>query len=270
MKVTSMSDLHLEFHGLGDLPGGDVLILAGDIWCVRHMWNTDKQHDWYRRFCDVELGKYKHVLVTTGNHESYGFCIDDQDEAVRAFLSEYAPHARLLNNEVEVIDGVAFLGSPLWAPCGARDPSAEVMIRNSMNDFVHIKKDKGAREFRPADAAQLHDQAVAWLRDELPKHGCCVVFTHHAPSLLSARGSERFIDARLDDAYCSNQHGLIEANSQIAVWIHGHTHRAERYRVGQTTILANPRGYFPSESIAREFDPSAIDFTIDEAKGIAI
>jgi UDP-2,3-diacylglucosamine pyrophosphatase LpxH len=56
---------------------------------------------------------------------------------------------------------------------------------------------------------------------------------------------------------------MIEAHPQIAIWIHGHTHRPENYRIGNTQVIANPRGYFPHESVARAFNPNAADFTLE-------
>lgn len=274
-KVSVMSDLHLEFHALGDLPGGDVLILAGDIWTARHMDTPQPVRERFEAFCRKEMAKYGRVLMVTGNHEPYGFNIDRMDETINAFLAEHAPHAKLLNNETEIIDGVAFLGTPLWATCGVGDPTQELAIRGGMNDFRLIRTNKEAPEgsinrfigserlFTPHDANEMHQAAVAWLADELPKHKRCVVIGHHAPSLISANG-DRYGTQILDAAYCSNQHALIEANPQIAVWIHGHTHKEEHYRIGETLVIANPRGYFPDERRSRNFEPGAEDFMISE------
>ena len=277
--ISIMSDLHLEFAVLADLPGGDILILAGDIWLARDMApnkqdaDSRKRRKRYEKFCAEELAKYGRVLAITGNHESYGSNIDFMDDTIREFLAKRAPHARLLSNETEVIDGVAFLGTPLWATCGAGSPMLEWTIGRGMNDFRLIWTSKlppadwkmvmrnGERHFLPRDANLLHEQAVAWLRAELPKHDAAIVIGHHAPSMLSA-GGEHYGTEDLDLAYCSNQHELIELNTNINIFIHGHTHRAERYQIGSTKIVANPRGYFPAEPISRQFDPAAADITM--------
>jgi hypothetical protein len=31
--------------------------------------------------------------------------------------------------------------------------------------------------------------------------------------------------------------------SRAALWIHGHVHTAQDYRLGETRVLCNPRGY---------------------------
>jgi hypothetical protein len=92
MKISVMSDLHLEFAPLSDLPGGDVLILAGDIWLYRDMRperndaGSRSRRKRYVKFCREELSKYRHVLIITGNHESYGDLYEEMDEVLRASL----------------------------------------------------------------------------------------------------------------------------------------------------------------------------------------
>jgi hypothetical protein len=271
-----MSDLHLEFDANLDLPGGDIAILAGDIWLIRHMQDgSDDDHRGYEAFCKRQLSKYERVLLTYGNHEPYGALIDDVEPVITAFLAKHAANAQLLINRSVEIDGVAFLGSPLWATCGATSERTRKAIRGGMNDFqlirtkheasegIQERKMGDARIFDPLDANRLHQDAVGWLEAELPKHKRCVVFTHHAPSFMSAGGGHAK-DKTLDSAYCSNLHELIEANPQIHTWIHGHTHRHENYRVGNTRIIANPRGYVGHERIAYTFDASAADFDTEE------
>ena len=282
-RVTVMSDLHLEFAGLSGLPGGDILILAGDIWTVRHMRSNRQDADSrglrkrFEKFCREELSKYLHVLIITGNHEGYGEVYEELHDVLGHFLALHASHATLLNNEVAKIGGVAFLGTPLWSSCGVGNPVAEQIIRRTMNDFHLIRTNSPVLEgdwalrpangkpriFTPADANMLHRNAVAWLREELPRHDCCVVIGHHAPSLRSSGGGHTG-DNDLDLAYCGQLDGLILDHPQIKVWIHGHTHRDERYSIGGTRVIANPRGYFPDERCARAFNPAAADFDLDE------
>lgn len=281
-KVSVVSDLHLEFADC-TLPGGDILIMAGDIWLARDM-GTDgaarpEMRNRFVRFCREELSKYNAVLAITGNHEPYGSNIAEMDGTIRDFLAAHAPNVRLLVNQFAEIGGVTFLGTPLWATCGVGGPVAEMAIGGGMNDFrlirTHVSPMDRApdmvgkdRRFTPRDANALHQQAVAWLKDELPRHSRCVVIGHHAPSFLSA-GSDH-ADNSLDAAYCSNLHELIIDHPQIAIWIHGHTHRAERYRIGNTQVIANPRGYFPSERVSRFFDPTAADFMLEDVGSMSV
>jgi hypothetical protein len=198
-----------------------------------------------------------------GNHEFYGSNLDDAPEMAHDFLARHAPHARLLDNDVEEIDGVRFIGTTLWAPCGAGKPITEMAIARGMNDFKLIKSLSGML-FTPAQAADFHAQDRAWLREEIEAAAGlrCVVITHHAPSILcDSHGGT------LGEAYCSNQHGLIEANPHIALWAFGHTHESARFTIGETEVVSNPRGYAGHELIAKHFNVTAADRTILKKRG---
>jgi metallophosphoesterase superfamily enzyme len=71
MRVNLISDLHLEFSTDFTLPGGEVLILAGDL-CEAKNLKHAKYQDWVFE----NLTKYRDVLYVLGNHESYGMRID--------------------------------------------------------------------------------------------------------------------------------------------------------------------------------------------------
>jgi Icc-related predicted phosphoesterase len=282
MKISIMSDLHLEFAPLSGFPGGDVLILAGDIWLVRDMRpekndaGSRSRRKRYVKFCREELSKYSLVLVVTGNHEAYGDLYDDVHVVLRAFLSDNAPHAVVLINETIQLSGLAFLGTPLWSSCGTSNSALEKTVRRGMNDFRLIRTRRAigegdwahpgkglSRTFTPRDANALHQEAVTWLQGELPRHASCIVIGHHAPSFRSAVGHHHG-DAGLDTAYCASLDELIEEHRQIKLWVHGHTHREENYRIGTTRIIANPRGYFPDEPGSHSFNPAAADFELAE------
>jgi hypothetical protein len=49
-------------------------------------------------------------------------------------------------------------------------------------------------------------------------------------------------DGLIDAAYASNLDDLVAA-SRARLWIHGHTHRAADYIIGETRVVSNPRGY---------------------------
>jgi len=71
-----------------------------------------------------------------------------------------------------------------------------------------------------------------------------VVVTHHAPAAASI--APRFVGKPLNAAFASRLDDLIE-NGRPSLWVHGHTHSSFDYRLGQTRVLCNPRGY-PGEN----------------------
>jgi Icc-related predicted phosphoesterase len=51
----------------------------------------------------------------------------------------------------------------------------------------------------------------------------------------------------VDAAYASNLEALIEAHGPT-LWVHGHIHTCSDYRIENTRIVCNPRGYPDVES----------------------
>lgn len=272
MQVHVASDIHLEFDRIPTLAGGDLLILAGDTLVLADV--TRKSGCWHaaRSFFANEVSKYQRVLVLMGNHEHYHGVIDRSPDIYRSFLADVAPHARLLDNECEVIDGVAFVGSTLWAPCQSEDsPFSELAIAKRMNDFRMIATSDGSskRKFTTADARKRHEAAVAFIQQETAKHNRCVVLTHHAPSMKSNTKYQASGYASGDDltpAYCADLEFIMLDNPHISHWVHGHTHHNVDYTVGKTRVVSNQHGYWRMESIADGFDPLRAAFDTAKAR----
>jgi Icc-related predicted phosphoesterase len=278
--LTSISDLHLEFCPAPELPGGDILVLAGDIFSAFPFrpWRQDAESRKARKraetFCKTQLSKYQKVLYVTGNHEPYRELIEDSADILRLFLTNHAPNLTLLDNEMVEIGGISFMGTTLWARCGF-DTGEEYRIANAMRDFSAIRTrhpplnkhrffdETGERSFAPEDAHRLHTAAKQWLQDSIPATKPVVLITHHAPTFLSGHGVN-YGSAYLDDAYCGNLIDFFHRHPNIKFAVHGHTHHPEHYRIAETLIVSNPRGYFPMERQSRFFDPSAEDIDLEE------
>lgn len=268
MRIHIASDIHLEFGHVPHLPGGDVLILAGDTLVVAHLCHefpselVRRARKKYIDFFSVQASKYAHVFAVMGNHEHYKGVLEQSAGIYRMWLGENAPNVRLLDDEAITLEGVTFVGSTLWAPCRRRDGGVvERVIGRGMNDFRLIQSEESllanpALTPTPVTTAQIrhrHNRHVRWLRRALPKHAesKVVVITHHAPSFRSAAGHA---GNDFSSAYCSNQEKMIAANPHVIAWVHGHTHYDVDYRIGETRVLTNQHGYFGHERIAREFD----------------
>jgi len=280
VKISTISDLHLEFcEFAGDLPGGDILLLAGDIFSAAPFLpkKTDAKSRGARRraikFCRQQLSKYSRVFYTLGNHEHYFGTFEETANVLRAFLRTHAPNVTLLDDQVAEIEGITVIGTTLWARCGVGQSSyTEWRIGKEMRDFTAIRTTRlplpqqmkfwqGSRAFRPFDANDEHQKALAFLRDAAKTDRPVILLSHHAPSLLSAHGVDYGTDY-LDDAYCTNLFDIFEQHPNIKLAVHGHTHHHEHYRLAETLVIANPRGYFPYESRSRFFDPAAEDIQL--------
>ena len=139
----------------------------------------------------------------------------------------------------------------LFGP-GYKDQAVYVS-RQTVNDFRGIIQHLGV-PFTPADATAEFHESVAWLRQVLatPWDGRTVVLTHHAPSIQSV--SDEFRNDFASAAFASNLENLI-ASHDIDLWVHGHTHRCFDYKLGNTRVICNPRGY-PHEQ--NNFNPNLV------------
>ena len=185
------------------------------------------------------------IVVVAGNHEFYrghfSSTLDDARRAAPAFGIAF------LEDDEVVIAGVRFLGAVLWtdyALYGAdRAAAAMSSARDGMNDHRLIGWSKAPyRSFRPQDAALVHRASRAFLARSLatPFAGPTVVVTHHAPHPGSIH--PRYEGDPLNAAFASDLTQLI-TTGKPACWVHGHVHSNFDYRIGDTRIVCNPRGY---------------------------
>jgi hypothetical protein len=194
------------------------------------------------------------VLYVLGNHEYYGSTWPGMLDELRT--SAEGTNVTVLEDSAVEVGEVRFFGCTLWtdfALLGDRD-LAMAIAGHGLNDYRQIRVSPEGRRLRPADTLAIHEASVRWLREELGRwEGPEVVVTHAPPSPRSLVGRETVTP--LAAAFLSDLEGLIlEAPPDL--WIHGHLHDPVDYTVGQTRILANPRGYAFEENPG--FDPRLV------------
>ena len=270
MRVNVISDLHLEFSDL-TLPGGDVLILSGDVMeaknLKRSMYNheyvtlpnerADRRADRYARFMIEECSKYSKVIYVMGNHEHYHFNYQKTYGHIKENLPD---NVHLLENETYTIDDIIFVGCTLWTDCNGDDDMTMWHLKRSMNDYRCITMFNEVKhvyhKLTPERTAEDHFKSKQYIdavtQDLTKKY---VVVTHHSPSRASTH--EQYIhDTLMNGGYSSNLDEFILDRPQIKFWTHGHVHDPFDYMIGSTRIVCNPRGYFGYEKSAVNFDPT--------------
>jgi hypothetical protein len=271
MKINLISDCHINFEDL-TLPGGDVLIMAGDMMEAGHLRQADNDKrnthiaDRYRRFLNEEMCKYGKVIYVAGNHEHYRNSYDDTFPRLRRELPD---NVYFLEAESLQIEDVHFFGGTFWTDMNKGDPVTMAVLKEGMSDFngaikhghsIKVETAWGdsyyTNKFTPSFAKNVFHETVALLKDFLDAHTAdkVVVVSHHAPSPLSI--NERYkSDYHMNGGYYSNLTEFILDHPQIKYFLHGHMHDPVDYMIGSTRVLSNPRGYKGYEEQAEIFDP---------------
>ncbi len=248
MRIRVLSDLHLEFRDWTPPPVmADVVVLAGDIhagalgleWARRHFPSTP-------------------VVYVAGNHEFYGNTLQEisaelRNEGRRLDIA-------VLDASAVVIEGVRFLGAPLWTDFAlyGREPHrvarAMSIAKYGMNDFRVIRFAKEGL-LRPEHTRAIHLEHARWLQEKLaePFEGPTVVVTHFLPHSRSIHA--KYEGDGMNAAFASDLNHLVRP--PVRLWIHGHTHESCDYTVNGTRVVCNPRGYLPMEPNAA-FQPDLV------------
>ena len=267
MKITLVSDLHLEFSdvNLTNEQGADVLILGGDIMIAQDLHDhpepanaiersmiahgqglgrRQQKAQQFRDFLKRVSFQFPHVIYIAGNHEFYHGKFPDSIQYLRDEISAY-PNIYFLENDVKEIDDVVFVGGTLWTDMNQGDPITINVVSSMMNDYRIIRNsDRNYARLTPSDTVIRHKNTLKHIKTvvEADPSKKYVVVGHHAPSKQSTkpRYEKEF---HMNGAYSSNLSEFILDHPQIKLWTHGHTHNCFDYMIGSTRIVCNPRGY---------------------------
>ena len=183
-------------------------------------------------------GHYKDVVYVMGNHECYDrSSIEDFSNTLPNFLG---PNVQFLNANHKTIQGVYFIGAPLWSNFN-EDPLAEHAAKSLISDFRRIK------DFTPAKCKELFYQDFDFIRyayDRRNPEQQTVIVTHFLPSHKCV--APRFASSGLLNYYFANNLDYFIEDLENTTWLHGHTHDPVDVTIGTTRSLANPLGY-PNE-----------------------
>lgn len=229
MKIHLSSDLHLYRPELIVEPiNADVGIFAGDIGILKTPGLIIKYFNEMRH-------KYTTMIWVLGNHEFYGM---DYFEALD-IATKIAEQCDVILMDIAFgtenleIDGVTFWGSTLWTDFRDCSPLALLEAERYINDFRVI--DVADRQLKALDAYQINKETrvqINWDAD--------VIISHFAPILVE---NPRYNTT--DISYYFSNTGLEEQilESNIKLWLYGHTHYNTDITYNNTRIVSNCFGY---------------------------
>jgi predicted phosphodiesterase len=234
MRIALLSDIHLSVDPL-PFPDvdADIVVLAGDI-------SRPAAAMAWAKTCPTP------IVYVAGNHEFYGSDLISTYEQLNRLSQGTQIH--VLERSEYVHDGVRFLGCTLWSDYrlfeAAEDRAYGIDLATQLiRDFTHIKIAPDFPDlFSPAMSQHIFLQTVAWLEDCFANDSTTptVVISHFAPTRLSI--SPLFESSPINASFVSDLEDRIKA-WQPALWLHGHTHGSFDYRVGNTRVICNARGY---------------------------
>ena len=256
-KFHYMSDLHIEFGMTKPmLFEGENLILAGDITVLRCLnpvmndANNRKTRDRTLKFFEFALQNFKKVFYLTGNHESYNFNIDLEAN----YIAKYLPGVIHVNDSVHEIDkDTVLMGGTLWTDMNKGDPIVMNALRYGMNDFRIIYTGE-TDIWTPELAMNRHIATMKFLTEQLEVHKDkkVIVATHHAPTKKGIN-PHHVRDTTINHGYFTDLEQFIVDHPQIHTWVFGHTHIQHQFRIGDTNVISNAKGYEGYEASADSF-----------------
>jgi len=252
MKIAFASDLHFEFgesrihHLINQIEHDtDVLILGGDIQLFD------------RLIIDLEFISKAlpdlHIVYITGNHEFYGYRIEDVEKFLRDAFDHH-PRIHYLEKKTFELNGIVFLGTTLWTgfdayPYYEQSRSEENAMRG-ISDFMYIGCSTG--KFQSYHCKKLFKDNCDWLSNTLENNNregkTSIVVTHFPPSPDAFHGSIPINS--LSNYFQADCREIIHQH-QPAYWIYGHNHWSDRQQVGKTFVVSNQLGY-PNEHCQTE------------------
>ena len=230
MKIQIASDLHFEMW-TRDLPdpvdqfepdeARDLLILAGDI--------TSGTRRWGMPFIRRELG-ISPVIFVPGNHEYYHATKQDVDSFWQSHADAH-PGFHYLNDETAEIGGLTFYGAE-WCSDFWGDEQhyyfgrviTDFWLTRDWNTTQHVEEFRRVTENMKQLAGAVD-----------------VVITHFPPTLEAV--DQRLYGGDPGNPYFINDCEWLVRLLNPALWVSGHTHSPFDYKVGQTRVMGNPRGY---------------------------
>ena len=247
MKIAFASDLHFEFdesrihHLIKQVdPDTDVLILAGDI------------QEFNRLIIDLEFVSKAlpdiHIVYVTGNHEFYGYRIEDVEKFLRDAFDHH-PRIHYLEKKSFELNGVVFLGTTLWTGFDAypyyEQSRSEENAMHGISDFMYIRC--GTGKFQSYHCKKLFKENCAWLSNTLEINNreskISIVVTHFPPS--PSVYHEKIPINSLSNYFQADCRDIIN-QYQPAYWIYGHNHWSDRQEMDETIVVSNQLGY-PNE-----------------------
>ena len=112
-----------------------------------------------------------------------------------------------------------------------------------INDFKYIVSKYPPKKITDIQVLKLFHNNVNFIQSTLDNinNKKIVVITHFSLSLMSIH--PKFAGNIISGYFCNDLDYMIENDSRIKVWCHGHTHDRFDYKINKCRVVCNPLGY---------------------------
>lgn len=246
MKIHLTSDIHLEFTDeFPEPPVADVGIFAGDIGNVCDPKRLIK-------FFESMKARYEHVIWVMGNHEFYHLDYDRALTEARQIAQIVDVHLLDINlcTENLTLDGVTFWGSTMWTDFNNNDWFVKRAIKEGIRDFTAIKVNNRTISVTEVERInKMTRDAINWDADVIITHHSPVYYPH--PNIPLSDLSWAFYNNGLKDQI---------ADSNVKLWLFGHTHASTEIDLNGTKLVSNCHGFKSRYSVSEDsnYNPDLI------------
>lgn len=252
-QIQFLSDIHLNInYGFSCQPPKNGLstglIIAGDL-------TTAKDSDLFDKFLFEIYKSYTWILFILGNHDYWGSSLTKAKDSFDFMTNSYENVYLMTDRKVFYLDDKVLFGDTFWTNMGNHDISAMTMWNKIMSDSVYIDSEISSGALTVEEMIiefYSSKKRLEYVLSEHPDSNFLIV-SHMAPSIKSV--SRKYLPSidqtqrqveiyrSMNFYYHSDLEDFIRENPRILYWLHGHSHTTSSYKIGNTEILCNPKGY---------------------------
>lgn len=225
MKIGIMSDLHMhrtvktEETPWDYEPEADVFYICAGDICE----NPEARYAFINKHHD-------HMFTINGNHDYYGDTFS------------YAKYHTLTRE----VNGIKIAGATLWTDLSKN--LDWVYYVNGLIDKRYIK------DLNQDIMNEVHEYHKFFLLNSEAD----IIVSHHTPSFQSVH--ERYRNSPFNTSFSNNlDDAILAMKKPPKLWIHGHTHDAFDYMIGDTRVVCWPRGYRNEQPWYADYAPKIVE-----------